>query len=96
MVIKLVDYSNSPLYEANPHSLDELFSRLKSNSIKHMPKEILPKPLSERVKELRTQRSQFFKLEALHAITRANAKTSKTSVTKQMIIEKIKQNPLEF
>ncbi len=90
------DNSSSPLYEANPHSLDELFRRLKENSIKNMPREIKPKPLRDRVTELWSQRKEFFRLQALHEITRANAKINKTSTTKQAIIERIRENPLKF
>jgi len=49
----------SPLSEADPTSIDELFSRLANNQIKNMPREILGPSLSERVKALRAQRSQF-------------------------------------
>lgn len=85
----------SPLYEADPKSIDELFSRLENNQIKIMPSEILDLDLSKRVLNLRDLRSKFVILQEELFQLKTKSKT-KTSTSKIRTIEDIKNNPLKL
>ncbi len=88
--------SQSPLYEADPSSIDELFLRLKNNQIKLMPREILNQDFSKRVTELRRQRIQFLSLQEENDKNRSERRIRGVSNSKSKIIENLINNPLSF
>ncbi len=84
----------SPLYEADPNSIDEFFLRLKNNQIQGMPKEILDLDLNKKVKSLRDERIKFIGLQNDLNKTKANKKPKQQNI--QTIIQKIKDAKLDF
>ena len=86
----------SPLYEADPSSIDELFLRLKNNQIKLMPREILFQDFPKRVQTLRADRAKFLNLQEENNKNRSERKTRGTSNSQAAIIERLKNNPLSF
>jgi len=78
----------SPLSEADPNSIDELFSRLKNNQIKLMPREISPLPLRKRIETLRLQRLDFTKDYEAHKLEKSlRIRKPKLDLTGNDVIE---------
>ena len=90
----------SPLEEADPNSLDELFLRLSNNQIKLMPKEILEKDFDKKIKDLRSQRLDFtLKYELFlkeKAFSKKNGTPGPNSNSKSAMIQRLKNVELDF
>ena len=84
----------SPLSEADPESLDELFSRIDKNLILGMPEEIKEKDISRVVEYYHTLRSKFVQDQANFIKPKRQSNSSPTS--KKSIAEALKNAILEF
>lgn len=89
--------STSPLTEADPESLDELFSRIDKKLVLGLPKEITDQDIQRVVDYYTFERIRFVQDQAnfIKPGKRASNGTSQGSKTKQLI-EKLSNTKLDF
>ncbi len=83
----------SPLYEADPESLDELFRRIDAKLILGLPQEITESNIAKVVEYYRKERIRFVQDQANFVKPGVKRGESKSA---QAIIERLKNNPLTF
>ena len=86
----------SPLSEAKPDSLDELFSRIDRNLVLGMPHEITETDISRVVDYYRELRVKFVQDQANFVKPGRKTGTTATTQSKKSITEALKNATLEF
>ncbi len=85
---------SSPLYEADPNSLDELFLRLSEGKIKGLPREITNFSLNLRVAQYRKDRKQFVE-DQITNLPKPKEKNPNSKSALQARIQRIKEKGLQ-